>query len=578
MRRTNMQNTTPKSLERIRSFDVKDVLDKLNLTADLLELTGASGERSEAFRSAHQQLRSIEFGDESPSLAHLEGHFVGLSTEAQRAIVAFVLHQSFELLESLQIGIPEKVLEMLSISGLGPKRLREVWKTMGIQSMAQLYHATTENRLLKAKGFGPKTQAKVRLGIEKHRKNGAAYFYHDLLPYSRTLHLALTKSLGNEAGFQLCGDMRAARTICDGIQYVVHSDFFNEVMVLLIRQENYELMTAGQDLLLARVRGTEIPIEFKFSSQNYYLDLFKHTGSAIHVQFVPVNLQHEYVSEQEIYAASGLNYLDPELREGREELMPNINRNIDADLLQQSQIKGLLHAHTKMSDGCDDLEAMAIACRDLGMDYLGITDHAPNAWHDLGISEANLETQRKAIDQLNQQLAPFKIYWGIEADIQADGGLGMTDEALQQFDFVIAGLHGNEKLSRAEATIRTIKAIRNPYTTILAHPNGQLLGSDEAFPVELDLIMEECLARNVAIELNCCPERMDLNWDQVRMASKLGLMVSVNPNAHDTAALSDYIHGVKIARKGLLPTHQCLNALSQANFEAWLRQRTANRI
>ena len=154
----------------------------------------------------------------------------------------------------------------------------------------------------------------------------------------------------------------------------------------------------------------------------------------------------------------------------------------------------------------------------------------------------------------------------------------MSDQTLSQFDFVIAALHSDEKLSPSEATMRTIKAIQNPHTTILAHPNGQLLGSDESHPIELDLIMEACLENQVVIELNCTPTRMDLNWEEVRAASKMGLTVAVNPDAHSVDALSDYIHGVKIARKGLLPKTQCLNTLSREEFEIWLQQRNSNRI
>lgn len=570
-----MQNTSLKPEQGLGKFDAQACLEKLNLTADLLELTGQEDLRAEILRSSIQSLRVAMISNQI-NLKFIQNEWLSpIEQPIRDEILGIAFNAPENLLVKISPSVPASVQEMLAIAGLGPKRLREVWKTMNISTISALYQATIENRLQKAKGFGPKTQAKVKLGIEAMRMHGKTYFYADLMPIAAKLDKQLKTLIGNDSAFSITGDLRASRPLCNGIQFIVHSDFFKDVMIMLIREDAYELMTAGQDLLLARIRGTEIPIEFRFHANDFFAQLFKSTGSKHHFQFVPIDFQRNYESEAEIYNDCGLKFLPAELREAKEELMPLMNREMQFNLIQKPQIKGILNVHSSISDGLDDLEKLARECIALGMEYLGISDHAPNAWHGLGATEANFVLQKKQIDTLNKSLAPFKIFWGVEADIQNDGGFGLENDFLDQFDFVIASLNTNENLTPAEATLRCVKAIRNPRTTILAHPSGRLLLGTEGYPVDLELLMSECLENNVALELNCMPTRMDLSWENIRKASKMGCMVSINSDAHSITELNDFEPGVAIARKGLLPSSQCLNAMTKEEFSAWLKQRNS---
>jgi DNA polymerase (family 10) len=295
----------------------------------------------------------------------------------------------------------------------------------------------------------------------------------------------------------------------------------------------------------------------------FYLNYFKVTGNSEHVeQVMALAGSGQYDTEQAIYDKAGLAYIDPELREGLGEIQL-ARSNALPNLIKYTDLKGSLHNHSTWSDGVNTLEEMAIYCRDhLQLEYLGMSDHSRSAFYANGLNEQRIHAQHREIDSLNERLAPFKIFKGIESDILYDGSLDYPDEILKTFDFVVASVHSILKMDEEKATSRLITAIENPFTTILGHPTGRLLLSRRGYPLDYKKVIDACAANNVIIEINSNPLRLDLDWRWHRYALERGVLLSINPDAHRTEGFHDMRYGLLVGRKGGLQASQCLNAFN----------------
>jgi DNA polymerase (family 10) len=271
-------------------------------------------------------------------------------------------------------------------------------------------------------------------------------------------------------------------------------------------------------------------------------------------------------SEQEIYTSQSLPYIEPEMREGLQEFEWAKNHGHQA-LIQYADLQGCLHNHSTYSDGKNTLVEMAEACRAHGLSYFGIADHSKYAAYAGGLKEEDVLRQHAEIDQLNSQWTDFQILKGIEADILPDGNLDYDTDVLSSFDYVVASVHAGLVMDLDKAMSRVIKAIENPYTSILGHPTGRLLLARPGFPLQMSKILDACKANGVSIELNASPYRLDLDWRHIYEAMDKGLFVSVNPDAHAITGISDMEWGVKVGRKGGLLKELTLNALSLAEIK-----------
>jgi DNA polymerase (family 10) len=242
-------------------------------------------------------------------------------------------------------------------------------------------------------------------------------------------------------------------------------------------------------------------------------------------------------------------------------------------LIQPEDIRGVLHAHTTWSDGLHSLRDICLHAKSLGYGYIGITDHSQSAFYANGLKTDRILAQMAEIEALNVELAPFKIFKGIESDILNDGSLDYPEEILAKFDFIIASVHSNLKMNKEKATERILRAIENPYTTILGHPTGRLLLSREGYPLDWDAILDACAKFGVSIELNANPYRLDIDWTLIPEAIKRGIQISINPDAHSKEGIADIRYGVLAARKGYLTAENCLNHLDAVKFEAYLQRK-----
>lgn len=540
------------------SGDRAAMVQHLNRLADLQELV--TGDEAEANLLRQWAVRVRDLGDPARPVVSLD-ELDALEAEGREQYLLCMeawFTGTTDRMKDLEKAVPGSLLPLLPLNGLGAKRLHLLWSEMGIADPSTLYHAATENRLQDVPGFGPRTQAKALASLQALRRNQSSFLLHDLHPIADRLERELKDLLPSEMRFDFVGEYRRRATLCQGIDLIVEPDGYRPILVHLVQTADYELMTASTQMLQGKVRDTEIPITFHFRGVNYHLEKFRLSGSREHVDTLPVDEKRLYASEAEIYEEAGLPWMAPEIREGKDEIRLALSNRLPK-LLRLEEIQGLFHVHSRYSDGSDTIANMATACQALGMSYLGITDHGPGH-HGKCLTPESIAQQHKEIDVLNQSIGPFKVLKGVEAEIHPDGSLGMSEELLGRFDFVIASLHAPADISRSDATMRLVRAIRNPHTTIIGHLTSRMFLGPEGPPINVEAVLDACAANDVAIEINCHPSRMDLDWNWMRVAVGMGIRMVISPNAHNVAALQDYRVGVDMARKGLVSAAQTLNA------------------
>jgi DNA polymerase (family 10) len=508
-------------------------------------------------------------------MASIEGIGKGL----QAKISDYLKRQSFSDLDELVSRTPVGVIDMLGIKGIGPKKVFQLWKEMEIESVGELLYACNENRLVTLKGFGEKTQKLIRDAIEFRISNAKNCLY----PIAEFISEEIIKEFKStflNSEILITGQTRRKCEIItsiefvtdvnesDFLKYISGSELFKEQIPVIGDENKFGLSVRSATLLFQET----IPVVFYLCSEELIQNiLFISSASSSHLEKLQdgyqIDLTATFYSEEEIYESAGLPYFIPELREGIIEF-DLLNKNDFDDLIEETDLKGILHNHSTYSDGNDTLKDMALYCKELGYEYLGICDHSKSAFYANGLSEEKILLQHSEIDKLNSTLGPFRILKGIESDILSGGELDYAEDVLKTFDFIVASIHSNLRMDELKATTRLIKAIENPYTTILGHPTGRLLLSRPGYPIDHKKIIDACAANNVVIELNANPYRLDIDWRWIQYALEKNVMISINPDAHRKEGYHDMHFGVGVARKGGLTKGMTFNALSLAEILA----------
>jgi DNA polymerase (family X) len=531
-------------------MDTRSVAFVLKLTGQLMELHKENDFKARSYANAAFRLAKSRIDLEGMPLEEIE-KIDGLGKSIAQKIKELNETGSISELEVLLGKTPVGVVEMLNIKGLGPKKVFQLWKELEIESAGELLYACNENRLLDLKGFGEKTQETIRKAIEFNLENKGRYHYYQAEPVAEVI-IELIKEQCDCDKYSFTGEFRRKCEIVGKIEIIVATDIPEEKL-------NFSHITP-------------IPVEvYKVSKSDYFKRLFETTGSENHLSLINYKDDGKsYGSEEEIYDSLGLPFIPAEMREGLEEL-DIIKKDRHTDLIKESDLKGVLHNHSTYSDGVDTLKDMAIYCRDQGYQYLGICDHSQTAFYAKGLKIDRVLQQLEEIEQLNEKLAPFRIFKGIESDILNDGQLDYPEHILEKFDFIVASIHSNFKMDIDKATARLIKAVENPYTTILGHPTGRLLLSRNGYPVDHKKVIDACSANGVAIEINANPHRLDIDWRWINYCMDKEVMLSINPDAHSKEAFSDMHYGVCVARKGGLTSAACLNAMPLDQIEMWFK-------
>ncbi len=447
---------------------------------------------------------------------------------------------------------PPGVIEMLAIKGLGPKKIATIWKDMEIESVGELLYACQENRLLLFKGFGEKTQQSVRDAIEFRLKHAGSHLYADIEPYALQLDAALQKAFPSEK-FALTGEFRRQLEIITKLEWVTTAE--PAAIKTFLDTINVEegividlIPTTAEDFMR---------VLFETSCSGEFLQSVKSSAGW--------NDNGIYPTEAAIFEQLNLPFIHPVRREQK--------GGIAHDALEPTDVKGVIHSHSTWSDGSNTLEEMAAACIKAGYEYLVISDHSKSAFYANGLKEDRIREQHARIEALNQQLAPFTIFKSIECDILHDGTLDYTADILRTFDLVIASVHSNLKMSEEKAMGRLLKAIENPYTTILGHLTGRLLLSRPGYPVDHKRIIEACVQHGVAIELNAHPRRLDMDWRWIALAQERGALISIDPDAHTIEGYNDIRYGVLAAQKAGVKPERNLSSFGLEAFRQYLAER-----
>lgn len=495
------------------------------------------------------------------SLQELES-LEGVGKSIAQKIYELNTSGSMEELNELIQQTPPGVLSMLQIKGLGPKKVQSIWKEMNIESVGELHYACIENRLIEAKGFGSKTQEEILKNIEFLQNAEGKYLYAAVETLATSI-LDVFMQAGFKASFT--GMLRRRSEILECLDLLVATENPKDVYELIDKNELLQDCRKNDDEISGS--NNDIPVRITLCSPTlFYYQLYIQTGSPEHIEQAGKISSENFSSEKDIYTRLGLSYIEPEMREGLAEI-EKAKKGALPTLIELSDLKGILHNHSTYSDGIHSLREMALYAKESGYEYLGICDHSQTAVYAKGLKPERVIEQHQEIEKLNQELAPFRIFKGIESDILTDGSLDYDAGVLSRFDFIVASIHQGFKMDIEKATNRLIKAIENPYTTILGHPTGRLLLGRAGYPINHKQVIDACAQNGVVIELNANPLRLDIDWRWIDYALSKDVFISINPDAHRKEGYHDMYYGVLAARKGGLFKEKCFNALSREEMD-----------
>lgn len=541
----------------------KTIARKLRLLSQLMELHDVNPFKIKSVANAAFKVDKLPFKLAEKNYAELE-KIDGIGKSLAAKIVELLETGTMAEMDSLVDATPAGVVEMMGIKGIGPKKVAAIWRDMGIETVGELFYACNENRLIEAKGFGLKTQEDILKVIEFVMASHGKFLYAQVEPEAKLLMDEL-KTVFSNTLIEFAGEYRRKCEIINELVMVLGTRDPEMAANTLLTSSALQNIEREDDCIIAETaNGLKVKIHC-VERRYFFRTLFFKTGNDEHVDAVmtrEIEESDQPESELLIYQKAGLAYMQPELREGTVFI-----EKAAADKLPQligfGDLKGSLHNHSTWSDGVNTIEEMAAYCRDtLNLEYLGISDHSKSAVYAKGLSIERVLQQQEEIDHFNKSHDGFRVFKGIESDILGDGSLDYPEEILKRFDFIVASIHSNLKMDEEKATARLIKAIENPYTTILGHPTGRLLLSRNGYKIDYKKVIDACAANNVVIEVNANPLRLDLDWRWHQYALDKGVWLSINPDAHRNEGFNDMHYGVLAARKGGLYKERCLNALS----------------
>lgn len=544
-----------------------EIGEVLGLYGKLLELHGENSFKAGAYLNAPFKLKKLDVRLADLGQEEIISHPV-LGKSLVSKILEIIKSGSFSELNKLLENTPVGLIEMFSIRGLGPKKVRELWVQLGIESLGELQYACQENRLKELKGFGQKTQDNITQELAFRELNSSKVLFARMEETANEFLTIFRKSSVVDR-VEISGEFRRLCETINALEFVLISNNI-ESFKKILNGIGLEVSEETEQVLVSELRPNFRLIIHLANSTNFESIWLKTSSSEEHLSHLK-EIPERAVSEEEIYHKNGLYYIPPELREGLTEFEKAAKENFMAPVSYED-LKGVLHNHTVWSDGQNTVKEMAEYCITQGWEYLAICDHSQTAFYAGGLLPERVLKQMEEIDEVNKLLHPFKIFKGIESDILGDGSLDYSPEILSKFDLVVASVHSNLGMGIEKAMERLIAAIENPYTTILGHPTGRLLLSRNGYPINHAEIIDACAHNHVVIELNANPRRLDLDWRWIEYAVNKGVKISINPDAHSLKGLLDMKYGVNVAKKANLQKEMVLNAFTLKEFEAFLKE------
>lgn len=549
----------------------KQIAANFKLLAQLMEIYGDDSFKIKSYLSGSRTIEKLPVelsAIPAEEIFSIPGIGKAIGNKIQEQFAA----GSFRVLDEYVSKTPPGIIEMLRIKGLGPKKIATIWNDLQIESIGELLYACNENRLMLYKGFGEKTQDNIREAIEFYLSSQGSFLFAEIERYALSFDNYLKETFAQYA-FMITGAFRRNATTIDVLEWI--TDAPKNIIEQIIAANEFMLQEEDENIVHAKTSGN-LSVHFILSDkENISNKYFQHNCSnefynAFISKFPSVQTK-TFATEEAVFTDNRLQFIPAYLRENDKWIDAAAKQQLPATI-ETKDIKGVIHAHSKWSDGGSPLRELAGYVKEQGFEYLVISDHSQTAVYAQGLTPEKIAEQHKEIDELNVQLAPFKIFKSIESDILSDGRLDYEEAILKTFDLVIASVHSGLKMDEAKAMQRLLKAIENPYTRILGHPTGRLLLSRPGYPVDYKKLIDACAANKVVIELNANPRRLDIDWRWIDHALEKDVLISIDPDAHSLNGVHDIRYGVLAAQKAGVTAIQNLSSFNLQEMEQFIKQ------
>jgi DNA polymerase (family 10) len=574
----------------IHNNDVAGIFDEL---ADLLEIRGENPFRIRAYRNAARTVAGLtrSVGDLAAQEKGLDG-LPGIGKDLADKIRTIVATKKLPLLEDLKKELPEGLITLMRVRGLGPKKVAALHKALNVASLEDLKKAATEGKIRELPGFSEKTERTILEEISRTPVKGRAPERFKLAVAEQIvtpLFEELKKAKGVEE-IAIAGSYRRRAETVGDVDILAAAGESADVMARFVAYDDVEkVLAAGETKASVVLRGglqvdlRVVPLA-SFGAALHYFTGSKSHNIAVRLMGVKRKLKvNEYGvfrgkkmiagrTEEEIYKLFGFPYIEPELREDRGELQAAAKGELPR-LIRLEDLRGDLHSHTTETDGRFTAAEMAEAAKALGYEYLAISDHSKRVSMARGLDEKRLAKAIKGIDKLNARLKGITLLKAIECDILADGSLDLPDSILKELDLVVASVHYNTKMAKEKQTERIIRALDNPHVHILGHPSGRLINERPAYDIDLEKVMWAAVERGCFMELNSHPDRLDLDDVHCKAAKAMGLKVALSTDAHSLDDLRLMRYGIGQARRGWLEPADVVNTRPLAELRKLLKRR-----
>jgi len=546
----------------------KKLISILTNIALLLEIKGENPFKTRAYSNLAHILEEENIDIEKAAADGTLGNIKGVGDALQKKITEFIETGHISYYDKLIEIVPESLIDLTKISTIGPKKAKMLYEKMGISNLDALEEACINDKIKNLKGFSAKSQ-EIILNSIQHKKAAKGKFRFDIMMAEAEALIDYLLSLDSIQKIEISGELRRFVETPKTIEFVAITQ--DKEHLLNILKNEFNTIAPKNDLEF--ISKNKVPVKLHIADKdNFGTVLHKTTGNREYLEAISeyVNKHYQtklgnFQNEKELYKYYNLGYIPPELRENREILANAATGNIPK-LVESSDMRGMLHVHTNWSDGKHTIEEMALQAKQLGYEYIAITDHSRSASYANGLSIDRIKAQHEEIDRLNDSGFGITILKGIESDILKDGSLDYPDSVLDTFDLVIASVHSHFNMPKDAMSKRIIYALMSPYVHILGHPSGRLLLARPAYELDIEAIIDFAAEQGKVTEINCNPYRLDLSWQNVNYAKRQDLKIAINPDSHNINTLTDVEIGIKVARKGGLEAKDVVNTYSYADF------------
>lgn len=574
-------------------MDGQDVARVLEEIASHLELCGGPAQQVRAYHAAGRSLRSTTGDLRQLNLSDIVDRDE-FGSEPVAVVEEMLETGQSRRLDELRRRTPPGLIEMIQLPGLGVSKVRQIYHELGIDMLSELEEAARSSRLSGLPRFGEKTTENILKAIALTKRPSEYRLYHNALSEADAIKEVL-EDLPQVRSVEIAGSLRRRREVTRDLDFVLLLEGSLDALAERLASASgvREFVDQASESVTLRFQSGMVAELFTAARDQFGFQLLRATGNQAHLDQLRTraaslglawtdrglyrdNERQPSASEEDVYQSLGMDFVTPELREGLGEVEAAVRHELPR-LIERAQLRGFLHCHSNYSDGTSTVADWARAGREAGYEYVGITDHSGAATAAGGLSDQEIARQREEIVTANAEYPNVRVLQGIEVDILVDGSLDYSPETRSQFDFVIASVHHRAGMDRRQMTDRILKAMEDPDMAILGHPTGRLLLSRDPYPMDLDALFDRAAAQGVAVEINADPQRLDLDWRQVRRAVEKGVTISLGADAHSTSGMGNMDIGIGIARKGWLTEEEVLNTRSCDVFLEFTNRRRRSR-